>query len=51
MIVDAFENCIDEITAIKKDFGATRKLTAESLQWSERDMQTGMDKIISWDTK
>jgi putative two-component system response regulator len=51
MIVDAFENCIDEITAIKKDFGATRKLTADSLQWSERDMQTGMDKIISWDNK
>jgi putative two-component system response regulator len=47
MIVDAFESSLDEIADIKKEFSAIRQLTPDDLQWSERDIRQGLDKIIS----
>ncbi len=51
MIVDAFENSIDEIAAIKKDFGRIHRLTPGDMQWSQRDIQSGMDKAVAWSRK
>lgn len=44
MIVDAFINQIHQIRSIKNDFGAMHQIELSDFQWSERDIQAGMDK-------
>lgn len=51
MIVDAFTSSMDEIKAIKKDFGVYNKSAIEEMEWSERDIQSGMHKRFGWENK
>jgi len=46
MVMDAFQDNFEEIAAIKKEFSASRPITAEDLQWSERDLLAGTDKKL-----
>jgi putative two-component system response regulator len=47
MIVDAFVDSFDEISAIRRDFGAALTIAIDDLKWSERDIMSGMDKAIA----
>jgi putative two-component system response regulator len=51
MVVDAFINQMNEIKTIKKDFGAMHQIKLSDFQWSERDIQAGMDKKFAKENK